>query len=118
MDREFLIGAAEPDGKPDLAELVRDLTEVLGFELAELPDQEMFHGGDDTGHAWLKPGWRDPDEPYPSHPYQLDIAYPSGPELPYLNGLFDRLHALGRYRLIMLINGDCVRSTHFPCDEW
>ncbi|SCL36859.1 hypothetical protein GA0074692_4472 [Micromonospora pallida] len=94
-----------------------DLEVVLGFKLSpERTGKEMFLGGDDRGHAWLT--WEPEDwEPFQSHPFTLDIAT-SEPEVPYVTSLFERLAGLGRYRVILLLDHACVRSTHFPCEEW
>lgn len=117
MDMALLIGSAGRERELSLAEMARELAEVLGFDLEKLPDRELFHGGNDSGHAWLRYQPKD-EEPFLSHPFLVDVVHPGGPPLPYVNELFDRLIGLGRYRLILLIDFDCVRSTHFPCQDW
>ncbi|MFC4018903.1 hypothetical protein ACFOW4_13250 [Micromonospora sp. GCM10011542] len=117
MDKNLMIGAADLGWKPTVGQVVKDLEVVLGFKLSQTPSAEdMFLGGDDSARAWLT--WEPDDrEPFESHPFVLDIAT-SQPEVAYVTALFDRLADLGRYRVILLIDHACFRSTHFPCDQW
>ncbi|RKN32336.1 hypothetical protein [Micromonospora musae] len=117
MDKTLLLGAASPDWDPQMSEVVADLEVVLGFRLFPKPaGEEMFLGGDDRGHAWLTLEWED-FEPFRSHPFNLDVTT-SEPELPYVTSLFERLADLARYRVILLLDHACIRSTHFPCEAW
>ncbi|RKN33915.1 hypothetical protein [Micromonospora musae] len=73
----------------------------------------MFLGGDDRSHAWLTLEGED-WEPFRSHPCNLDVAT-GEPELLYVTSLFERSAGFARYRVL---DDACVRSTHFPCEEW
>ena len=112
-----MLGIVDSGWAPSLAELAREISPVLGHELVEVNDGTMFHGGTDLTHAWLTRDSFD-NEPFVSHPFDLELAVPHEPEEPFMHALFDRLEALNRYRMILLFDSDCVRSTHFPCADW
>ncbi len=116
MDKSILFGLVAPGPEPSLAELAPEMSEVLGYPLEPVPGQEMFHGGTDTGHGWLTRRNAD-NEPFRSHPFDLEFTTTEAEE-PFALKLFDRLAESGRYRLMLVIEAECVRSTHFPCDEW
>ncbi|GAA0517333.1 hypothetical protein Ade02nite_84370 [Paractinoplanes deccanensis] len=99
-----------------MSEVAEVLKDVLGYSLEFLPDDEMYYGGTEDERAWLTE-YRSPDEPFRSHPFDLEF-HTTGPEEPFAHALFDRLAALGRYRLLLTFDDECVRATHFPRDEW
>jgi hypothetical protein len=118
MDMAMLIGMVDERWRPGLADAAREFGTLIGFDLVQLPGREMYTGGTDHARAWLT--W-DPEEnePFRSHPYNLELAA-GGMEDPlrYVDGLFERLAGDGRFRIVLLIDQGCVRSTHFPCDQW
>ncbi|PZF86599.1 hypothetical protein [Micromonospora deserti] len=117
MEMTVLLGAADPGWEPCLDEVARELAVVLGFDIVRAPSgEEMFLGGDDSVRVWLTSEPQE-DEPHHSHPFILDFTT-NEPGMPYAQSLFDRLANLGRYRLVLVIDHDCVRSTHFPCEDW
>jgi hypothetical protein len=98
--------------------VAQDVVSVLGHDLAPVTGRDMYQGGSDRSYAWLYSDGPDDLEPSRSHPFDLDLATPHDPEVPFANAVFDRLAELGRYRLILIIEDACVRSTHFPCEQW
>ena len=117
MDTTIMIGPADLDAEPSLADVARDVASVLGHPLAPVPGDEMFQGGTDTSYAWLTREGSD-EEPFRSHFIDLELSAPRERDESYANVLFDRLADLERYRLILVVDHGCVRSTHFPCEEW
>jgi hypothetical protein len=91
---------------------------VLGHELTPVAGQDMYQGGNDKTYAWVSYEDRPDGGPFRSHPSDLDLSVPRDPEVPFANAVFDRLAEVGRYRLILLLDSACVRSTHFPCEQW
>ncbi|GIF02656.1 hypothetical protein [Actinoplanes siamensis] len=117
MDLTLMIGPADRGQKLRMAEVAQDLAAVLGFDFGPSPGTEDLHGGTEVAQARLQ--WESGDnEPWNSHPILLDFAVTEPPELPYAHALFDRLESLRRYRLVLLVDHACARSTHFPCASW
>lgn len=112
-----MIGPADPGWEPTLPDVARDVASVLGHDLSPVPGDDMFQGGTDTSYAWLSLE-RSDEEPFRSHSFDLEFSAPGEPDEALANALFDRLADLGRYRLILLLDHACVRSTHFPCEQW
>jgi hypothetical protein len=117
MEMSVLLGAADPGWNPRIEDVAQEVAVALGFAVVPAPSGETtFLGGDNSVRVWLTSEPQS-EEPHRTHPFILDFTT-NEPELPYASRLFDRLAAPGRYRLILLVNHDCVRSTHFPCQNW
>lgn len=116
MDMTLLLGPADPRWSPSLAEVAQDFSRVLGFSLDPVPGKEMLQGGSSTAHAWLT---EEPEEhePFRSHPFNLDVTT-SQDEVTFANALFDTVAEIGQYRVVLLLDSACARSTHFPCKKW
>lgn len=116
MDMSIMIGPADPGWEPTLAEVGEHMGALLGFPLHPVNDGESLYSFYDGMNAWLSFDPMD-NEPFRSHPYDLEVSN-GGDMEQILHGLYDRLAEQGRWRLILVMYHDCVRSTHFPCDEW
>ncbi|MBU2670034.1 hypothetical protein KOI35_41670 [Actinoplanes bogorensis] len=117
MEKSIMLGILDAAWAPSLAELAREISPALGHDLVEVDGGTMFHGGTDRTHAWLT---RDhaTNEPFVSHPFDLELSVPHEPEEPFMHDLFDRLKEQNRYRLILVLDHACARSTHFSCSDW
>ncbi|MEU4552986.1 hypothetical protein EV382_3680 [Micromonospora violae] len=117
METTLLLGPVEADGLPPLEQVALTVAGIIGVELVERAgDQRHFFGADDNFAVWLDTD-PDTDEPFRSHPFCLDVSNPSATaELG--TRLFHQLADSGRFRVLLILNHDCVRSTHFPCEDW
>jgi hypothetical protein len=116
MDKSIMFGPADLGWAPTLADVGEQMSAVLGFPVGPVTGGESLHGYSDSTHAWLTFGQAD-NEPFRSHPYDLAVST-GGDVEPILHALYDRLAEQGRWRLMLIFHDECVRSTHFPCDEW
>ncbi|NBE81698.1 hypothetical protein [Micromonospora rubida] len=117
MEAELMLGVL--DGPvPRLDELARQLGQVLGFDLnREGSGEEMYGGANSLWRVWLT---FDPAdlEPFKTHPYTLEIGFLGHPALDQVESLYERLAAIGRYRIMMAVDYRCIRSTHTLCEDY
>jgi hypothetical protein len=116
MHKSIMLGPLRPEEHLSMSEVAEVMKGVLGFSLDFLPERQTYYGGTEEERAWLTE-YRSPDEPFRSHPFDLEFTTAEPEEAPSV-ALFERLAGLGRYRLILMHDDDCVRATHFDCDDW
>ncbi|SCG67092.1 hypothetical protein [Micromonospora halophytica] len=118
MDVDLLLGAAEQGVVPGLDRVAAEVAEVLDVELREVSSsQRTFLGEDRRMRAWLS-FHPEEKEPSLSHPFVLEVAAEQGAEEKVGLSVFEKLAKSGRFRVVLLLDSDCVRSTHFPCEDW
>ncbi|MET8197952.1 hypothetical protein [Micromonospora taraxaci] len=118
MDVDLLLGKSGPEAPPLLEQFAPQVAAVLGVELVEKTGSwRHFFGRGEDFVVWLDV---DPDtkEPFLSHPFVLEVSAPRGAEAKVGTRLFQKLADTGRFRVMLLLDHDCVRSTHFPCEDW
>ncbi|GAB3189054.1 hypothetical protein GCM10027259_59200 [Micromonospora palomenae] len=117
-DVDLLVGTAEPDSAPSLKPFARDVAAVLGLEgLRVVGDPEYVIGDGEDFKVWLSFRPED-EEPSLSHPFWLEVAAEMDAEYEVGRRVFQMLADSGRFRVMLLLDHDCVRSTHFPCGNW
>ncbi|WP_406068507.1 hypothetical protein [Micromonospora sp. NBC_01638] len=118
MDVDLLLGMAGPDTPPSLERFAPEVAEVLGVELVEVPSsRRTFFGQSEEFRAWLA-FHPESEEPSLSHPFVLELGAEMGAEVEVGTRVFQELADSGRFRVVLLLDHDCVRSTHFPCEDW
>ncbi|MGC5017102.1 hypothetical protein [Micromonospora sp. DT47] len=117
-DVTLLVGTAEPDDAPSLARFAREVAGVLDLEDLEwVGDPKRVLGDGKDFRAWL--GLRpDDEEPGLSHPFCVDVATGKGAEVEVGRRLFQELADTGRFRVVLFLDWECDRSTHFSCQDW
>ncbi|MER7888677.1 hypothetical protein ABTX15_02500 [Micromonospora sp. NPDC094482] len=117
MDTTLLLGVTQAGELPPLEQFAPVVAGTLGVELVERTgDWRHFFGWGENFAVWLNTE-PDPEEPFRSHPFCLDVSNPDGTAELGMR-FFDQLANSGRFRVMLLLNHDCVRSTHFPCEDW
>ncbi|MFU8873060.1 hypothetical protein [Micromonospora sp. SL4-19] len=116
-DVVLLLAAAEPDASPSLDRITAELARVLGLNHLRVGDPECVIGDGEDFRVWLS---FDPDDEEPglSHPFRLDVATEKGAEVQVGRRLFQELADAGRFRVVLFLDWDCDRSTHFSCQDW
>ncbi|MFF3865551.1 hypothetical protein [Micromonospora sp. NPDC001898] len=117
MEVELMLGVLDGPA-PRLDEMARQLGQVLGFDLErEGSGEEMYSGGDSLWRVWIT---FDPAdlEPFKTHSYTLEIGFLGHSALDQVESLYERLAAIGRYRIMLIVDHGCRRSTHTPCEDY
>ncbi|MDH6465988.1 hypothetical protein M2302_006191 [Micromonospora sp. A200] len=117
-DVTLLVGTAEPDDAPPcLARFGREVAGVLGLKDLRTGDHRYVIGDGEDFRAWLEFHPED-EEPHLSHPFWVDLATEKGAEEEVGRRLFQELADTGRFRVVLFLDWDCDRSTHFSCQDW
>ncbi|WP_446217931.1 hypothetical protein [Micromonospora sp. IBHARD004] len=120
---EILVGRTEDF--LGLERLLRDVRDVLGMHLREMPEGSRRFWGELGDHRiyvndeFAVNGIDNPTEPFKSHPCEVIVdAVDDAEGRALADRLYEALKRSGDYRLILLEEGSFVRSTHFPEGEW
>lgn len=118
MDVELLLGRLENVGGDSLDSLVRELAALFGVQFDEVPrGRPTFLALAEEFKVWVshRP---DDEEPWFSHPFLLELATEKGREAEVGEQVYQKLADTGRYRVALMLNGHCLRSSHVPCEDW
>ncbi|TNH30525.1 hypothetical protein FHG89_06495 [Micromonospora orduensis] len=118
MDVELLLGWADGPGGGSIDSLVPELASLLGVEYEEVQSGSRtflaFHKDFKMWVSYRPEG----EEPSLSHPFTLELGIRRGEEGEVGNRIYQRLVDTGRFRVVLLQDAACVKSTHFPCADW
>lgn len=118
MDVGLLLGRVDNVSGDPLDSLIPELTALLGVQFQEVRSGgRTFLAHAEEFKVWVSYEPED-EEPSLSHPFQLELATEKGCETEVGERLYEQLAETGRFRVVLLVDFDCVKSTHLPCDSW
>jgi len=118
MDVELLLGCLRNGSGDSLDSLVRELAALFGVQFEEVPrGWRTFLAFAEEFKVWVS--YRpDDEEPWLSHPFLLELATEKGREAEVGEHVYQKLADTGRYRVALMLDGHCLRSSHVPCEDW
>ncbi|MFI7609490.1 hypothetical protein ACIBTV_30860 [Micromonospora sp. NPDC049366] len=118
MDVQLLLGRVDGVGGGHLDPLVLELAELFGVRFRDVTDGwPTFLANTEGFKVWVshRP---DDEEPWLSHPFLLDLATEKGREVEVGEQVYQKLVGTGRYRVALLLDGRCLRSSHVSWEDW
>ncbi|MFE9202040.1 hypothetical protein [Micromonospora sp. NPDC007230] len=139
MDVEIVLGRLDDVGGDPLESLVAELAALFGVQFHDVtkghrtffayvppvdgPTREaaLRYGVGAAGTEEFEVSvtyWPRDDEQPLSHPFHLDLTTEKLREAEVGEQVYQKLADTGRYRVALMLDDHCLRSSHVPCEDW
>ncbi|MFC4110735.1 hypothetical protein ACFOX0_33095 [Micromonospora zhanjiangensis] len=118
VEVDLMIGSVGED--VPVSVLVNTVADLVGETFRPIVGSAgvIYEGERPDGWVWVKEERGDAG-PFISHPYALDIRLREPEdELPLLEGVYRALVDSGNYKVILFVDDNCIRGSHFDCKDW